>query len=95
MKLVSAFLTVAALTAAQQIFDETLANPKKCTLSEDLEYTFSECNEDTGTLTVLFFYANEKRCNIAESEVLPRFMQGVPCKHLCEDGFFTGIEMNE
>lgn len=62
---------------------------KKCTLDDDLEYSFSECNEDNRDLTVFFYYDKEKRCDMTISDPLPPFMHGVPCNHLCEDGQYS------
>ena len=58
-------------------------------------HEFSECNEDTGTATVFFYYESSANCNLAISDALPSFMFGVPCKHLCEnDGYFTNIKID-
>ena len=60
-----------------------------------MEYKFSECNEDTKTLTVFFYYDREKRCDMTISDALPPFMEGVPCSHLCDDGKYSQIMIND
>ena len=45
-----------------------------CTLDNDLEYSFSDCNLETNTLTVFFYYDKEKRCDMTASDPLPPFM---------------------
>ena len=68
--------------------ESSLATPKICTHYEDLEYTFTDCNEDLDTTTVLFYYDVDKYCDMrhGKSDPIPKFFYGMPCKHLCPDG---------
>ena len=56
-----------------------------CTLKNNLSYEFSQCDPDTQTRNVFFYYDSDLMCHMAESDPLPGIIYGVECDHVCPE----------
>lgn len=73
-------LLVALSVVCSSAEDGFQSSPTRvCTLQQDLRYDFTECDKETDTMKVFFYYPTELRCDYEHSDILPTFMNDVPC----------------
>ena len=67
-----------------------------CKLSKDLRYEFTECNQDTNTQNLFFYYPKENRCDMrsGRSDPVPEFQEDVSCAMSCgSDGMYSKVQI--
>lgn len=96
IKSITALLVMLNLVVHASGEEDWQSSPKKvCTLDRDLSHDFTECDKETNTMKVFFYYPTELRCDYAHSDMLPTFMKDVPCEKLCDNGHYTKIRIDE
>lgn len=78
----------------------------KCNLSEHVDYKYTDCNDETNTQNVHFFYPRHLNCDPARQEddqgdivkegsmELPPYYPGAKCDHLCpDDGYYSHMAL--